>query len=322
MGLPYAAMGRHSGPRRVRDASSSSRFGLYTSLSELVALHSAARDIGFALRQPMQHVLAGRSLARSNLPPGGFDDVWPVPGRLEAQRRRSGATPQGAPRQTLIVVDQRLTMFFGSRRSLKSVAGAEAAALCVWRALDLGASVGGVVFNDADIETIEPQRSAAAAMSLIKAVASKNAELRAGTLAPRAPAQLEAALACKLFAEGSGSLVIVISDFFGHTTRTRDLLQCIAKANEVVAVCVYDPFLVSLPRAGDIIVSNGEVQVDMDFGEGRVRRPLFEFAEAQAQQLLAFEREVGVPVLSLSAAEETTQQMRNVLDEGLWRTGH
>ncbi|ACK52126.1 protein of unknown function DUF58 [Methylocella silvestris BL2] len=328
MAVSYAAIGRSSGPRRVRETSSSSRFGRYISVADLVALHAAARDIGFLSRQRTQSVLSSRRHRGSNLPPtsGVFGPL--MSGDLSGadHRRRFGrsaadvtAYDETPPRPIFIVVDQRQCMFYGSRRSLKSVAAAEAAALCIWRALDDGAPIGGVVFNDAIIEAVEPSTGSSAAMAIIKAIAGQNAELRARPAQPRAPSQLEKALRSERLEQASGSLIVVISDFQGHGAHTRAALQKLAEANEVVAVCAYDPYLLDLPKTGEIIVTGGEVQIDLEFGQGRIRRRLFDYADAQAQGLLTIEREIGVPVLSLSAAEDTSLQMRRLLDENVWR---
>ncbi|PNG27445.1 DUF58 domain-containing protein [Methylocella silvestris] len=282
--------------------------------------------MGWQSRQPRQSVISSRRQRGSNLPPAS--DVFgslmsgdlPGPDR----RRRLGdsdlaAADETPPRPVFIVVDQRQCMFYGSRRSLKSVAAAEAAALCIWRALDDGAPIGGVIFNDAAIEAVDPSPGSSAAMTFIKAIAAQNAELRARPAQPRAPSQLEKALQCETLERASGSLVIVISDFQGHGAHARAALQKLAEVNEVVAVCAYDPYLLDLPKTGEIIFSGGEVQIDLEFGRGRIRQRLFDYADAQAQGLLTIEREIGVPVLSLSAAEDTSVQMRRLLDENVRR---
>jgi uncharacterized protein (DUF58 family) len=321
MGLSFAAMGRSTGPRRTREASSSSRYAVYTSVADLVAMHAAARDLGPPPRQPVQGLLSARRAGqfRGDDEAGAMD--WPrTPGADRSARRVRGADQE---RPALIVVDQRLDMFFGSRRSMKSVAAAEAAALCAWRLLDGGAPVGGVVFNDATIETARPDCSIGAAMRLIEAIASQNAELSADSTHPRAPGQLDAALkaAASLAAQDhlQDHLIIVISDFHGHGPRTRELLINLAARNDVLAIQVYDPFLIDLPKTGAIIITGGELQIDLDFGGGRIRRSLYEFAEAPGKEFLAFEREIGVPVLPLSAAEETAPQIRRLLDRPPWR---
>lgn len=315
MGLSFAALGRPPGPRRTREASSASRYPVYTSLADLVAMHAAARDFGAPPRQPMHGVLSGRRKGEAR-----DDDAV---GRAAAQgaspRRGGSALADDKERATLIVVDQRLDMFYGSRRSMKSVAAAEAAAFCAWRIVDGGDPVGGIVFNDARIEEVEPDGGPAPAMRLIEAVAAQNAGLRAGSTQARAPGQLDAALEAAAALALQDQRIIVISDFHGHGPRTRNLLMTLARRNEVFGILVYDPFLVDLPKAGAIIVTGGELQIDLDFGDGRIRRSLYEFAEAPGKELLAFERELGVPVLPLSAAEETAPQLRRLLDQPPWR---
>ncbi|WP_395664894.1 DUF58 domain-containing protein [Methylocella sp.] len=314
MGVPYADLGRSFGPRRIREASSSSRFSHYATISDLVALHAAARDMRFAGRGRTQSLLPARADRRSNGAPANLGLEARSLSTLPAPRRPRAPSSDGLPAPVLIVVDQRLSMFFGSRRSLKSVAAAEAAALCVWRGLDFGAAVGGVVFNDSTVEPVEPRLGGGAAMQLVRTIATKNGELRAGSPQPRAPKQLEAALRSKLLARAGGCNIVVVSDFEGHCASTRELLREIGSQNQVLAVCVYDPFLLDLSRAGDIIVTGGEVQIDLEFGDGLVRRRLFDLADAQASQALAVERELGVPVYAVSAAEDTPPQMRGLLD--------
>ncbi len=51
-------------------------------------------------------------------------------------------------RPALLLVDQRMSMFFGSRVYMKSVVAAEAAAIAAHRLLAQGDRVGGLVFGD------------------------------------------------------------------------------------------------------------------------------------------------------------------------------
>ncbi|VTZ48320.1 conserved hypothetical protein [Methylocella tundrae] len=330
MGLSYAAMGRLSAPRRIREASSASRHGVYTSIADLVALHSTAREFSFPPRHPVQSLHSGGHpshpfdghASEDALPPLARGEETGVIERRAGARARQAFGPPGFEekvRPALVVVDQRPNMFFGSRRSMKSVAAAEAAALCVWGILDHGAPIGGVVFNDALIERVEPRCSSTAAMRLIEAVATQNAELRADSTRARGPSKLDAALEAAARLAPQDHLIVVISDFEGQGPRTRESLIRLAAKNEVLAVLVYDPFLLDLPKTGAIIVSRGELQIDLEFGSGRIRRSLFDFADARAQDILAFERTIGVPVLPLSAAEETAPQMRRWVDQSFWR---
>jgi uncharacterized protein (DUF58 family) len=197
------------------------------------------------------------------------------------------------------------------------VAAAEIAALCAWRVLGQGDRVGGFVFNDTRIDEVRPHRSRAAVMRLADTIAEQNRELRADAAAGRAAGQLDAALDRAAGIGMHDGLVVAISDFDGHGARTRNLLLRLAGSNKVLAVLVYDPFLLKLPRSGDIVVSDGRLQVELGFGS--VRRDIAEFVDARAKEILGWQREIGVAVLPVSAAEETAPQLRRLLGQAAWR---
>jgi uncharacterized protein (DUF58 family) len=206
-------------------------------------------------------------------------------------------------------------MFFGTRRVLKSVAAAEVAALAAWRVLEQGDRVGGFVFNDERIDEVRPHRSRGAVMRLLEEIATQNAALRADSTVHRAAGQLDAALDAAARVAKHDHLVIVVSDFDGQGPRTHDLLLRLALHNDVIAVLVYDPFLLELPPSGDLVVSDGSLQVELEVGGGRTRKGIAEFADARGKAILAWQNEIGVPVLPLSAAEETAPQLRRLLGQ-------
>ncbi len=78
------------------------------------------------------------------------DDVraidWKVTARTGEPHVRVMTEERDRP--ALIVVDQRMSMFFGSQLNMKAVTAAEAAALAAFRILDQGDRVGGIVFGD------------------------------------------------------------------------------------------------------------------------------------------------------------------------------
>ena len=76
------------------------------------------------------------------------DDVrtmdWKVTARTRSPHVR--VYTEEKDRAVLLVVDQRINMFFGTRDKLKSVTAAELAALGAWRAVEVGDRVGAVIF--------------------------------------------------------------------------------------------------------------------------------------------------------------------------------
>jgi hypothetical protein len=60
-------------------------------------------------------------------------------------------------------------------------------------------------------------------------------------------------------------LIVVISDFDGYGPVTRDLMLRLAAGNDVIAILVYDPFLLSLPTSGQMVISGGGSQAELVF---------------------------------------------------------
>lgn len=325
MRLFFAARGRAKGIRGP-DGGAAVAKGVYVSETDLAALRSAARDFSFARKQPVHSLLSGRNQSRirgrglafeelRQYLPG--DDVRTIDWRVTA---RSGKPfvrvyTEEKDRPVVLVVDQRINMFFGSRRAMKSVTAAEAAALSAWRALDQGDRVGGFVFNDTAIDEIRPDRSRAAVMRLLQAVSQRNSELCAETPTQRNPAQLDSVLDKVATVARHDHLVIVISDFDGHTPHSRDVLLRLAASNDVFAILPYDPFLIDLPKSGDLVVSDGELQIELRLGQDKTRRGLADFVDSRSKEILSWQQEIGVPVMPLSAAEETAPQVRRLLGQ-------
>lgn len=110
-------------------------------------------------------------------------------------------------------------------------------------------------------------------------------------------------------------LVIVISDFDGYSLETRDMLLKLSAHNDVICVLIYDPFLLELPRKGDIVFSGGLLQAEVQFGHGNVREAIDSFARKRGRALRAWQEELGLPMLPISAAEEVAPQLRTMLGQ-------
>jgi len=323
MALSLAGLHRTKGIRHPRVGRAAASAGVYATAADLAAFKHAARDFSFLPRQPIHSLLAGRQASRvrgrglafeelRQYVPG--DDVRTMDWRVTARTGKPFVRvyTEEKDRPGLFLVDQRINMFFGTRRAMKSVAAAEVAALGAWRVLAQDDRVGGFVFNDERIDEVRPHRSGAAVMKLLEAVAEQNGALRADSRTQRNQGQLDAVLDAAAKVADHDHLVVIASDFDGHGPRTRELLLRLAAHNDVLAVLVYDPFLVELPNAFELVVSDGELQVELGRG---ARRSVLDYAHGYGKTILAWEREIGVPVLPLSAAEETAPQIRRLLGQ-------
>ncbi|PZM11224.1 DUF58 domain-containing protein [Rhizobium tubonense] len=304
--------------------------GVYVSVEQLVSLEARARDLSFLQKGAVQQQLAGRMQSgmrgrglsfeelREYLP---GDDVRTIDWRVTARTNKPVVRVynEEKERPALIVVDQRINMFFGSRRQMKSVTAAEAAALCGWRVLGSGDRVGGVVFNDTDIDEARPHRSREAVIGLATRIARQNQNLTAASMDTPREEQLDKALAMVADVAHHDHLVIVISDFDGHTATTRDILLRLSARNDVICILVYDPFLLDLPLSGNLVVSGGSLQAELAFRHSSTREAIGDFARQRGRELAAWQKELGLPMLPVSAAEETAPQLRRLLDQSAWR---
>jgi len=318
----HAARTRTGVTRRIAEPSTPDP-RIQVDLAHLRALEGRAKALSFLPRQPARSVLNGRHASRlrgrglnfeelRGYLPG--DDVrsidWKVTARTGEPHVRVYTEERDRP--ALIVVDQRMSMFFGSRHNMKSVTAAEVAALAAFRILDQGDRVGGIIFGDDDIVEIRPQRSRRATDQVLIAIAEANARLHA-----KAPTVNPIPLNRPLEAVGRiakrDHLVVVISDFDGIDERTKTLLGGLARHNDVVLGLVTDPMAQDMPEDLRLVISDGELQAEIDTRSGTVRRALSETSSGRLAGILDWQRSLGISVLPLSAGEETVPQVRQLM---------
>jgi len=215
-------------------------------------------------------------------------------------------------RPALIVVDQRMSMFFGSRRNMKSVTPAEAAALAAFRILDQGDRVGGIVFGDELLAELRPQRSRAGLNRFLAALARANGLLRADAPSVE-PIGLSRVLRAVARIAPRNHLILVISDFDAVGADTARAVSGLARRNDLVLLPVSDPMGHEVPEGMRLVVSDGGLQAEIDTGAGGARDRLAAFAQGRLAEVLDWERRFGVPVLPLSAGEETLPQLRRLM---------
>jgi uncharacterized protein (DUF58 family) len=295
-------------------------------LGHLRSLEGRARGLTFLPRQPARSVLNGRHASRlrgrglnfeelRDYLPG--DDVRAIDWKVTARTGRPHVRvmTEERDRPALIVVDQRMSMFFGSRLNMKSVTAAEAAALAAFRILDQGDRVGGIVFGDERIAEIRPQRTRAALDRFLAALADANGLLRAEAPAVT-PISLTRVLRSVARIAPRNHLIIVLSDFDVADAETERLVAGLARRNDLVLGLVSDPFAQDLPKGLKLIVSDGRLQAEIDAGDSTTHRHLSEMASGRLAAILDWQRRFGVPVLPLSTAEETLPQVRRLMGLG------
>lgn len=298
--------------------------GVYVSFDDLLALEFRGRKVSFLPRQPVHSLLSGRFASRMRGRGLNFEEIrdyrpgddvrsidWKVTARLRQPHVR--VFKEERDRQALLLVDQRLSMFFGSRRAMKSVTAAEAAAISAWRVLASGDRVGAIVFSDRELAEFRPRRSRSTVLQILMAIAAHNRSLGVNRGISASPSMLNEALQQAQRRALHDAAVIVISDFDGADDETRTMIGAIARHNDVVALLVHDPLQSDLPASASMTVTDGELQIHVEVGRESVRQNIAQASQERLKSLFAWTQELGIPVLPLSAAEDTAQQLRRLL---------
>jgi len=298
--------------------------GVYAGLAELVALRPLAQGFSFLPRQPVHSLLAGRHASRLRGRGLDFeeirryqmgDDIRQIDWKVTARTRKTHTRifTEERERTTLLLVDQRITMFFGSVKNMKSVTAAEAAALAAWRVLSQKDRAGALVFNDAKIEEIRPQRSHSTVMRILHAIVEQNQALSVTGGVQSNPGMFNEVLRrCDRLAKHD-CLICVISDCFGNDQESRQILTRVARHNDVLFAFIHDPLEVDLPAAGRLVFGDGSLQLEVDTNSRSLREGFrIAFAEERAAgRKFLLHRET--PVLPISTSEDVAKQIRRQL---------
>ena len=288
--------------------------GPYTELEALIQERHNGKQLKLALRTRALSALSGgnRSKFRGRgidfeevreYQPG--DDIRTIDWRVTA---RTGAAHtkifrEERERPVLVVTDQRNGMFFGSRNCCKSVLAAHTAALLAWAALEQGDRVGGLVFNDSEHREVRPRRSRGAVLNYLHQLNELNGQL---------PSLEQTETAAQPFADTAaevrriarpGSAVLIISDFRGALeARAMEHLHQLSRHAEITALHCSDPLEQNLPEQGRYRVTDGKLKVDLNTGDGSVRKAFSQRYSDSLAQLQDNFGKLGIPLLQLSTA--------------------
>ncbi|WP_122072319.1 DUF58 domain-containing protein [Pseudophaeobacter sp. EL27] len=296
---------------------------IHVDLAHLRGLKGRGRAISFRLRQPSHSILNGQHASKIKGRGLNFeelrhyaigDDVrtidWKVTARTGAPYVRVYTEERDRP--VMLIVDQRMSMYFGSALNMKSVTAAEAAAVAAFRVRDKGDRVGGIIFDDQGWQEVRPQSSARSLNRFLDLLARANCRLNAN--APLAePIPLSDPIRAAARIVKSGALVIVFSDFDGWDPETEKNLRAIAQHNELILFSVFDPTSEQLPPEMNIVVSDGTLQAQVNIGDDTVRRKLADFSTGRLASLFRFSSRYAVPVVPLTSAQETLPQLLRLL---------
>jgi uncharacterized protein (DUF58 family) len=252
--------------------------GIELTAAELMALRPRCNALMLPMHRPAASALAGAYRSRfrgrgvdfvesRNYQPG--DDIRNMDWRVTARtgRAHTKVFREERERPVLLVVDASPTLFFGTRRRLKSVAAGYLSAAVAWTAVKRGDRIGAFLFAPGEHLELRPAGGRRGAMRVVKALVEWLSPAR--NSGGREP--LSVALQRVRHAVRPGSLVIIVSDFYGLDEDCEMHISRLRQHNDVVACQVLDPAEEALP-AGRFPITDGEQASLLDTGRSGGRR--------------------------------------------------
>lgn len=303
----------------------------HVTLDGLLRLRHRAKGFSFLPRQPVHSLLTGRHASRLRGRGLDFEELrhyfegddtrtidWAATARRGTPHVR--VYTEERDRSVLLLVDQRQSMFFGSRRAMKSVVAAEAAALSAFRVSSLGDRVGAIVFSEAGgAVEIRPEAREAGVRRILGEVARQNGLLSATTPQPADPSLLDEALRRAVRLAHHDWLVCLISDTAGADAESVKLVTRLTAHNDVLSVFVSDPLEAELPDIGRAILADGDRQIEADLSANDLRRRFAADFAARRGNAARFSLNHAIPVLPLSTERDVADQFRELLGRRLQR---
>lgn len=291
-------------------------------IEELLAMRFFAGNIQFFNQQKVNsHLIGDRvSLARGRgmdfdevrrYQPG--DDIRLIHWKLSAKLGKTYTKIYREERERAIylVVDQSSSMQFATRVAFKNVLAAKAAAILGFAALNHQEQIGGCVFNDEGGAFVKPRRATKNLLNLFDYLAHPDKLSSTGGSLATALQKIYSLLT-------SGSIVIIISDFYQLNPEVETYLRLIGSKCEVINIIAYDQLEKNLPAGGRFyFTADGKLQLDIA-ATANNRENYAEPFKQRINQLAQISRSSNAQLIELA----TSDDIAATLNYGIKRYGY
>ena len=259
--------------------------------------------------------LRGRGLdfdeVRKYIPGDDIRNIdWKVTARVGVTHTKEFTEEKERP--VLLVIDQSSSMFFGSKRYLKSVIAAQMAALAAWRVFDVGDRVGGIIFNDQQMEMIRPKRNRKTIQQLLSRVSYFNHQLEANNKEDQTRHSLNKALHQAVQSCGHDFLVVVMSDLHQFDEKSLRMMTQIKRSNDLIVGWVGDPAEQSLFK-DPIVLTDGTYQTQIGKGK-RIRKEFDKEVNQRKKGIVQDMKKYGIPCFPIDTETDVAVQLRQLIN--------
>ncbi len=299
-------------------ASSTSDPRIHVDAQHLMGLGRKSRLISLLPKQPARSILSGRHASRLRGRGLNFEELraylpgddiraidWKVTARTGEPHVRVYTEEKDRP--ALLLADQRVSMFFGTRVFMKSVIAAEAAAIVAHRILAQGDRIGGIVFGDTDLAEHPPQRRPAALQRYLASLGALNCNLRADLTTTTL--RLNDILKQATRLAHTNTLICVFSDFDGLNDGSEKYLAQLSASNDLILFNISDPSSAELQPKLKVTVSDGDKQLEIDSSDPGLSERIRAAMQDRLSQLQIWSHRYGFPVVPLTTETPALDQL-------------
>ena len=289
---------------------------VFRSLQALLSLQGQVRTLRLAKKHIRSrhaglhrsvHKGRGMDFAESRMYQPG-DDIRSIDWRVTARSGRvhTKVFEEEREKPVLLWVDLRPSMFFATRGRFKSVVAADVASLLLWKTLDDGDRIGGLLQNGEHVE-FKPSRSRSAALHFLRELSDMT---RGKPVVERSRSDLQASWTRLRRVTQPGSQVFVLSDFRQANPAALRQLAMIAEHSQLTLVAIHDPFEEKLPAtSGSLRLTDGKRNLLLNLGLRLWRDRYAKRVEQTAKTLQDFSRSHRIPLVQLSTADSDNERL-------------
>ncbi|WP_114327347.1 DUF58 domain-containing protein [Candidatus Colwellia aromaticivorans] len=316
---------------KINDTQSNKNLGdslIYADLNELRRLQFKTRGFSFMPNQPANSLLSGKHVSKlrgrglnfeelRHYCPG--DDIramdWKVTQRTGKPHVK--VYTEEKERNVYLAIDQRMSMFFGSSHKMKSVIAAELAALMAWRVVETGDRVGAIIYNDDEVKVVPAKRGRNHVVTLLAEIIKKNHQLNlsksyfsSSNNNNEDGKSFNKMLEKLRMISGHNALVILIGDGHGWNDQSTDHIKKIRQHSEIIACHVFDPLELDLPKMTQMVVSDGNKQIQFSSLDKNTQQ---KYQTEIARQLKVYDdtaKKYRIPLLSIDTLTPVDSQVR------------
>lgn len=297
--------------------------GAFTDERQLTQLRLLANQVRLARSPQIHGVMSGSHLSKQKgrgldldqlrLYQGG-DDIRTIDWRVTArtQKPHTRIYKEERERPIFIMCDQRSPMFFGSRRSFKSVLAAQCSALIAWAAIGHGDRVGALVLGDHEETDFRPKQRSQHVLQILRCINQYNQKLKDHT-APQN--SLSDALVHLQRTMKPGTTLFLLSDFYDLTEADKEALYTIRRHNHIVALQILDPLELESPPPGLYGVSDGMTEGWIDTQSATAQKSYQEAVSVWHDTIAKTFKQLSINHWQLSAAEIPLAALKVALEQ-------